>query len=188
MEEDQEHKYLNNVLLFRLAISNHLKNIAESVSTGEFLDILTLLKSKPNVAQKLHEAMIKELHDSMIEDLKNVLEEGNLRELLEKVAMLSDANSSVHEDAWRPPGNVTLHLRSLDAKEIQDASDQLAKQVNEIEEENTRLMEIVAKKRLKIFALRDSITQSLNSSPITIMLLQNRLEQLEKCIKMLDHK
>lgn len=44
--------------------------------------------------------MIKELQDGMIDDLENILSEGSLQESLEKVAKLSDADSSVYREAW----------------------------------------------------------------------------------------
>ncbi|XP_053973011.1 uncharacterized protein LOC128873447 [Hylaeus volcanicus] len=188
MEEVQEPEHPNNVLLFRLAISNNFKRIAESVSKEEFLDILTILKSKPKIVQKLHKALIKELYDSMTGDLEDILKEGSLQESLKKVAILSDESCSIHEDAWRPPGNVTLHLRSLDAEEIKKESKRLSKRVNEIEEENACLMKQITERRSRIFSLHDSITRSLSKTPITIDLLEKRLEQLEKCVKLLDHE
>ncbi|XP_031837753.2 uncharacterized protein LOC116429209 isoform X1 [Nomia melanderi] len=158
------------------------------LSKETFSDILTILKSKPNVAQKLHAAMIKELQDGMIDDLENILSEGSLQESLEKVAKLTDADSSVHGEAWRPPGNVALHLRSLDAQTIKEESELLEKQVNEMEEENATLMKNISDRRSKINALHDTITRSLNRTPNAIELLQNRLEYLEECLKFLEHE
>ncbi|CAK9806838.1 hypothetical protein ANTPLA_LOCUS5048 [Anthophora plagiata] len=188
MEEDQEHKHPNNILLFRLAISNNLKCIAESVSEDAFREILTILKSKPNIAQKLHKVMINELYDNMKDDLELILDEGSLKEGLEKIAKLSDANSSITEDAWRPPGNVSLHLRSLDAQVIKEESESLEKQVNRMEEENEALMKEIASRRLKINAINDSMVQCLNTSPIAIDLLEKRLEGLQKCVILLDNE
>ena len=188
MEEEQTYGHANNVLLFRLALSNSFKRIAESVSKDDFLDILPILKKKPNVAHKLHKAMSKALDDSMNEDLEDILNEGSLQPLLEKVSKLSDAESSVHEDAWRPPGNVNLHMRSLDAQMIKDETEQLAKRVHQMEEENAALIGEITEKRSKISALHDNVTRSLNRSPIAIDLLEKRLEHLEKCLKLLDHE
>ncbi|XP_076172513.1 uncharacterized protein LOC143149215 isoform X2 [Ptiloglossa arizonensis] len=187
MEKQQESESPNNVHLFRLAVSNNFKHIAESVSEEDFLDILTILRAKPKTGKKLHKAMVKELYDSMIDDLEDILKEGNLEEALKKVFILSDENSSIYEDAWRPPGNVTLHLRSLDAHVIKEHTEQLTKQVNELEKENALLVENITEKRSKIFALEDSISQLLRKAPIAIELLENRLEQLEKCQKLLCH-
>lgn len=88
----------------------------------------------------------------------------------------------------RPPGNVSLHLRSLDAQKIKEESELLEKRVNEIEEENAILMKEVTHKRTKIMAINDSITRSLNKSPIVLDLLEKRMEGLEKCITLLHHK
>ncbi|XP_076644766.1 polyamine-modulated factor 1 isoform X2 [Halictus rubicundus] len=188
MEEDQEHKYSNNAYLFRLGISNSFKSIAESVSMDAFSNILTILKSKPNVTQKLHAAMVKELHDGMIRDLEFILNDGHLQESLEKLQKLYDADLSLQEDAWRPPGNVALHLRSLDAQAIKEESVLLAERVVKMEEENAILMKDILEKRSKVSALHDTITQTLNRTPNTIELLQNRLEDLEECITLLEHE
>ncbi|KZC13657.1 hypothetical protein WN55_05210, partial [Dufourea novaeangliae] len=154
----------------------------------DFSNILTILKSKPNVAHKLHAAMIKELQDGMNDDLEDLLNEGSLQESLEKVSKLADADSSVQEDAWRPPGNVALHLRSVDAQRIKEESEKLEKQVNELEEENTILMTKISDKRSNILVLHDTITRSLSKTPNAVELLVKRLEQLEKCLKVLDHE
>ena len=188
MEEDQTYGHQNNILLFRLALSNSFKRIAESVSKDDFLDILPILKQNPNVAHKLHKAMSRALDESMNEELEDIFNEGSLEPLLEKISKLSDADSSVHENAWRPPGNVNLHMRSLDAQRIKDETDKLAKRVHEMEEENAALIGDITEKRSKISALHDNITRSLNKSPNAIDLLEKRLEHLEKCIKLLDHE
>lgn len=44
--------------------------------------------------------MSRALDDSMNEELEDILNEGSLEPLLEKVSKLSDADSSVHENAW----------------------------------------------------------------------------------------
>ncbi|KAF3423056.1 hypothetical protein E2986_13891 [Frieseomelitta varia] len=103
-----------------------------SVFEDAFVDILTILttlKLKPSIGQKLHKAMCTELTDNMNDDLEHILTEGSLQNGLEKVAKLIDADSSVSEDAWRPPGNVALHLRSLDAQKIKEESELLEKQI-----------------------------------------------------------
>ncbi|XP_017876204.1 uncharacterized protein LOC108622676 [Ceratina calcarata] len=188
MDEDQQQRIPNNVLLFRLAVSNSLKRIAELVSEEEFLKIFTIFKSKPGTAQKFHKAMCKELLDVMNDNLEEILTEGALQQELEKLAALTDANSSVKEDAWRPPGNVPLHLRSLDAQVMIEESETLEKRVNEIEKENAILMEQLSDKRLKVIAMNDKITRSLNKSPIVISLLEKRLRGLEECLSLIEHK
>ncbi|CAL7939777.1 unnamed protein product [Xylocopa violacea] len=188
MEESQEQKHPNNILLFGLAISNSFKCIAESVSQEDFQNMLTILKSKPSIVQKLHKTMVTELFETMNSDLNDILNEGSLREGMEKVAKLSDADSSITEDAWRPPGNVSLHLRSLDAHNIKEESKLLEIRVNDMEEENAVLMQKIADKRSKIIAMNDNITRSLSRSSIVTDLLQKRLEGLGKCLMLLDHE
>lgn len=79
-------------------------------------------------------------------------------------------------------------MRSLDAQRIKDETEQLAKRVQEMEEENAALIGEITEKRSKISALHDNIIRSLNKSPIAIDLLEKRLEHLEKCLKLLDHE
>ncbi|XP_043521002.1 uncharacterized protein LOC122534431 [Frieseomelitta varia] len=190
MADDQNQKNPNNVFLFRLAILNCFKRIAESVSEDAFVDILTILttlKLKPSIGQKLHKAMCTELTDNMNDDLEHILTEGSLQNGLEKVAKLIDADSSVSEDAWRPPGNVALHLRSLDAQKIKEESELLEKQVNLIEEENINLMKEIAEKRSSIMTMNDNMTESLNKSLSIMDSIRKRKEDLEKCLMLLEH-
>ncbi|OAD58501.1 hypothetical protein WN48_11233 [Eufriesea mexicana] len=162
---------------------------SKSFEPGDaFADILTILKSKPNIVQKLYKALCKELLDNMTEDLEDILREGSLQDGLEKVAKLIDLDSSVTEDAWRPPGNIFLHLRSLDAQIIKEESELLEKRVNEIEEENAILMKEVTHKRTEIMTINDSITRSLSRSSIVQDLLEKRMEGLEKCITLLHRE
>lgn len=87
----------------------------------------------------------------------------------------------------RPPGNVSLHLRSLDAQKIKEESALLEKQVNEMEQENAILMKRIAEKRSNIVAMNDSMIQSLNKSVNVIDSLKKRREWLEKCFVLLQH-
>lgn len=85
---------------FILRLINSLYRIFCS-SENEFLEILTILKSNPNTAQKLHKAMIKELYNSMNDDLEDILKEGSLQETLIKIAKLSEENTgSTNKHAW----------------------------------------------------------------------------------------
>lgn len=87
----------------------------------------------------------------------------------------------------RPPGNVSLHLRSLDAQKINEESALLEKQVNEMEEENAILMKRIAEKRSNIVTMNDGMIQSLNKSVNVIDSLRKRREWLEKCFVLLEH-
>lgn len=70
-------------------------------SENEFVEILTILKSNPSIAEKLHKAMIKELYNSMNNDLEAILKEGSLQDVLSKIAKLSEESTmSINEDAW----------------------------------------------------------------------------------------
>lgn len=154
----------------------------------DFSNILTILKLKPDTTQKLHAAMVQELRDGMNSDLDDLMNDGSLQDSLEKLEKLYDADLTMHGDAWRPPGDVTLHLRSLDAQVIKDESDLLAKRVVEMEQENATLMKDISEKRSKVSALHDTITQTLNRTPKAIELLENRLEDLQKCITFLEQE
>ncbi|EZA61867.1 hypothetical protein DMN91_005540 [Ooceraea biroi] len=187
MAEDEEAEGPNNVRLFRIAISNSLKNIAESVSESDFLEIFTVLKSKPSSVRKLHKTMTQELYSSMSRGLEDLLEEGSLRDAMTKIAKLSEeATVPDTEEAWRPPGDVTLHLRSLDAHKIKEASEQLEKQVIEMEGANEALMETIAESRSRICAINDNLTRVLDCAPTMLQRLQNTYEQLATCLKSIE--
>ncbi|KAL6255370.1 hypothetical protein P5V15_013708 [Pogonomyrmex californicus] len=189
MAEDEEADCPNNARLFRIAVSNNLRNIAESVSEDKFLEILTILKSNPSIAQKLHKAMIKELYNSMNDDLEDILKEGNLQETFRKITKLSEENiMSTNKDAWRPPGDVILHLRSLDAHKIKEATEELEKQVNKMERENVTLMKTIAENRSRIQATNDNVVRILNRAPVILKRLEDTCEQLTICLKTIENE
>ncbi|GAB1859672.1 Polyamine-modulated factor 1 [Camponotus japonicus] len=186
MAEAEEVDRPNNARLFQVAVTNSLRNISESVSENEFVDILPILKSKPSIAQKLHKALIKELYNGMSNDVENILKEGSLQDVLSKIAKLSEENTtSVNEDAWRPPGDVITHLRSLDAHKIKEATEELEKQVNEIEEENETLMKTITENRSRICATNDSMMRIFDRMPIILQELEKMYEELTNCHKMI---
>ncbi|XP_012538086.1 uncharacterized protein LOC105837670 [Monomorium pharaonis] len=190
MAEDEESHSSNNARLFRIAVSNSLQNIAESVSENEFLEILTILKSNPKVARKLHKAMVKELYNSMNNDLEDIMKEGSLQETLIKIAKLSEESATLsnEEHAWRPPGDVISHLRSLDAHRIKEATEELEKRVNEMERENEALMRTIAESRTRIRATNDNVMRILDRAPVILQRLEKTCEQLTTCIKMIENE
>ncbi|XP_070160795.1 uncharacterized protein [Polyergus mexicanus] len=186
MAEDEKADWPNNVRLFQIAVSNSFKNISESVSEDEFVKILPILKSKLNVAQKLHNALIKELYNSMNNDLESILKESNLQDVFSKIAQLSEESTTfVNEDVWRPPGNVIAHLISLDAHKIKEATEELEKQVNEIERENETLKKTIVENRSRICATNDRTMKILNHMPIILQELDKMYEELVTCHKMI---
>ncbi|XP_014485772.1 PREDICTED: uncharacterized protein LOC106750156 [Dinoponera quadriceps] len=187
MADEEEAECPNNAQLFRMAISHTFKNIAESVSEDEFVETLTILKSNPHTAKKLHKAMVEELYKSMNADLEAMLEEDTLQEALAKVARLSeDSTVSADKEAWRPPGDVALHLRSLDAYTIRQATEELEKRVNEMERENETLMKSIAESRSRICATDDSVRKILDHAPVVLQRLENTYQQLTTCIRAID--
>ncbi|XP_029662930.1 uncharacterized protein LOC115235352 [Formica exsecta] len=186
MAEDEKADWPNNVRLFQIAVSNSLRNISESVSEDEFVEILPILKSKPSVAQKLHNALIKELYNSMNNDLESILKESDLQDVFSKIAQLSEeSTTSVNEDVWRPPGNVITHLISLDAHKVKEATEELEKEVNEIERENETLKKTIVENRSRICATNDRMMKILNHTPIILQELNKMYEELVTCHKMI---
>ncbi|XP_072764407.1 uncharacterized protein [Anoplolepis gracilipes] len=186
MAEDEQADWPNNARLFQIAISNNFKNISESVSENEFVEILPILKSKPSVVQRLHKTLIKELYNSMNNDLESILKEGSLQDVLSKIAKLSEeSTTSINEVAWRPPGNVITHLISLDAHKIKEATEELEKQVNEVEKENKTLMKTIAENRSRIRATNDNMIKILDNTPIILQELEKMYEELVACHKMI---
>ncbi|KYN08313.1 Polyamine-modulated factor 1, partial [Cyphomyrmex costatus] len=157
-------------------------------SENEFLEALTILKSNPNIARKLHKAMIKELYSSMNNDLEDILKEGSLQEAFTKITKLSEENTSANEHAWRPPGDVTSHLRSLDAHKIKEATEELEEQVNEMERENETLMRTIAESRSRIRATNDNVMRILNCAPNILQRLEKTCKQLATCLETIENE
>ncbi|KAL0117415.1 hypothetical protein PUN28_010326 [Cardiocondyla obscurior] len=189
MAEDEEADYSNNARLFRIAVSNVLRSVAGSVSENEFLEIFTILKSKPKIVQKLHKAMVKELYDSMNDDVEEIIKEGDLQENLTKLAKLSEESTKFdNKQAWRPPGDVKAHMRSLDAHKIKEVTEKLEKQVNEIERENKDLMKTIVESRSRIRATNDNVMRILNCAPVVMQQLENTCKELATSLERLENE
>jgi len=151
----------------------------------------------------------------MNDDLEAILKEGSLQETLTKIAKLSEESTmSANKHAWlvdslenrfvieyeynpsfeshrdyrRPPGDITKHLRSLDAHKIKEATEELEKRVNEMERENETLMRTIVESRSRIRTRNDNVTRILNRAPIMLQRLENTCEQLSTCLKMIENE
>lgn len=123
----------------------------------------------------------------MNNDLEDIWKEGSLQEAFTKIAKLSEeSTTSANERAWRPPGDVTSHLRSLDAHEIKKGTEELEKQVNELERENKALMRTIAESRSRIRATNDNVMRILNCAPAMLQRLDDTCEQLATCLKTIE--
>jgi len=76
-------------------------------------------------------------------------------------------------------------LRSLDAHKIKEATEELEKQVNEIEEENETLMKTITENRSRICATNDSMMRIFDRMPIILQELEKMYEELTNCHKMI---
>lgn len=79
-------------------------------------------------------------------------------------------------------------MRSLDAHKIKEATEDLEKQVNDIESENDNLMKIISEKRSKILTTNDNVTGILNRSSDILQQLQQTYKSLTDCIKIIENK
>lgn len=133
--------------------------------------------------------MIKELYNSMNNDLADILKEGSLQETFAKIAKLTEESTmAANERAWRPPGDVTAHLRSLDAHKIKEATEELEKRVNEMERENETLMKTISESRSRIRATNNNVMRILNDAPVILQRLENTCEQLATCLKTIENE
>ncbi|XP_020286003.1 uncharacterized protein LOC109855805 isoform X2 [Pseudomyrmex gracilis] len=187
MAEDGEAGCPNNARLFQIAVTNSLRNIAESVSENEFLEILTILKSNPSTAKKLHKAMMNELFKSMSNDLNDIMKDNSLQDAFAKIEkFLDESTVSSNEDAWRPPGDITAHMRSLDAHKITEATEELEIRVNQMERENEILMETIAKGRSRVRVANDNMKRISDRASVALQTLEKTREQLATCLKAID--
>ncbi|XP_011141334.2 uncharacterized protein LOC105184321 [Harpegnathos saltator] len=184
MADDEQAGCSNNAQLFRIAISHSLRSIAESVSEDEFVEILSLTTLKSKTAKKLHQAMVQELYRGMNGDLEAMLDKGALQDAFIKAAKLSeDSMTSADENAWRPPGDVALHLRSLDVHTIKKATEELEERLNEVERENDTLIKTIADSRLRIRTANNNVAKILDYAPVILQRLEKTYEQLTTCLR-----
>ncbi|XP_012272639.1 polyamine-modulated factor 1 [Orussus abietinus] len=177
----------NNVLLFRAALSNGMKSTAESVSESAFLDTFTILKRRPGVTRKLYKILVQSLQECMEADLKEIFSEENLINALAKVNGLSEeAIVPPDRSAWRPPGNVEEHLRSLDAARIKEECVSLEKRLNDMEAENEVLMNDVTERRSKLQALDEKMTLTLSKNAIALPRMLKSIADLEECMNIIE--
>ncbi|EFN77653.1 hypothetical protein EAI_12082, partial [Harpegnathos saltator] len=66
----------------------------------------------------------------------------------------------------RSPGDVALHLRSLDVHIIKKATEELKKRMNEIERKNEILMKTIAESRSRIRAANNNVAKILDHVPV----------------------
>ncbi|XP_015178582.1 PREDICTED: uncharacterized protein LOC107067505 [Polistes dominula] len=187
--EKEEVSAANNALLFRLAVTKSFKNIAESVSEEEFRELTIVKKrSSSSLCRKLHKAMIDELLKRMNDELEEIYQEGSLEAGLKKVSKLSEeaVNSTNDQTVWRPPGNVELHLRSLDAEKIKAENEKLEKWLIEKENENAILMKKLTDDRAKLCATNDRVANILHRAPIIQEYLENQVEEVQHLLQVME--
>lgn len=83
---------------------------------------------------------------------------------------------------------MTSHLRSLDAHKIKEATEELEKQVNEMERENETLMRTISQSRSRIRATNDNVMRILDRAPVILQRLEKTCEQLATCLKTIDNE
>lgn len=86
----------------------------------------------------------------------------------------------------RPPGNVKVHLRSLDAEKIKMECEKLEKWLTEIENENTMLMKKLTNNRAKVYTINNRIAKILHHAPMIQERLENQVEQLQHLLQVLE--
>ncbi|XP_014610056.1 PREDICTED: uncharacterized protein LOC106789974 [Polistes canadensis] len=188
---EKEDSQANNALLFWLAITKSFKNISESVSKEDFLELLTIVKkqSSSSVCRKLHKAMIDELFKKMNNELEEIYQEGSLEAGLKKLSKLSkEAVNSTNDETvvWRPPGNIESHLRSLDVEKIKAENEKLEKWLIEKENENAILMKKLTDDRAKICAINDRVAKVLHRAPIIQEWLENQVGEMQHLLQVLE--
>lgn len=177
----------NSVVLFRLGISKIFKNIATSVSDEEFTELLTVIKEKPSVGRKLHKAMIDELFNRMNDELEEIVQEGSLENgLIELHKLTQEKNNVNNEIAWRPPGDVKLHVRSFDAEKIKTETEKLEELVTGLEQKNDTLMKKIADSRTQINAMSERMARNLCRAPMIQEHLENQVKQLQRLLEALE--
>lgn len=87
----------------------------------------------------------------------------------------------------RPPGNVNLHLRSLDAEKMVKQCEDLESYIRKIEEENKELKKQVTKRRKSIQTVSDHMKQLLNM-PFKLSELENTVKFNQECAEKLYDK
>lgn len=84
----------------------------------------------------------------------------------------------------RPPGNVNLHLRSLDAEKMLKQCENLESYICKIEKENETLKNQVKKRRKSIQSVGDHMKQLL-SMPFKLSELENTVKFNQECAEKL---
>ncbi|XP_014205446.1 uncharacterized protein LOC106637248 [Copidosoma floridanum] len=175
----------NNLLMFRAALSNSFQDIAKCVSEEEFLNIFTMLESKKSLVKKLHKVMEEDLLEVMEQDLQEIVTDECLVEGMKTLSKLSE-ETTVPSDIklWRPPGDVNLHLRSLDAEKIKNECEKLESYIISLKTENKVLVEKVTRKRENIQRIHDHMKQLLNM-PFKLSELENTAKLNRECVEKL---
>ncbi|XP_011496893.1 PREDICTED: uncharacterized protein LOC105361416 [Ceratosolen solmsi marchali] len=188
MSQVYESNFLpNNLLMFKAAISKSFEDISKCVSEEKFLEILTILESKPGVVKRLHKVMENNLFNTLQMDLEVLVKEECMVEGMNKLShLIEETIIPLNVKVWRPPGDVNLHLRSLDADKIKKECESLEVHINKLEKENEELMNKIAERRGNIQSIQQNMKQLLNM-PFKISELENTYKFNQECIEKLNN-
>ncbi|XP_063993238.1 uncharacterized protein LOC135170942 [Diachasmimorpha longicaudata] len=185
----------DNTLPLRAALSSIFESIGDSVSEKQFAECQSYLRSKlpeskfNSVIQKLHEKIKNDLRDRMNEELEGMMTEESLASGLGKLKqLLMETPYSPEEIAWRPPGDVPLHLRTFDVAKMDEETERLTELVDDLENENNHLVNVLTRKREKILAHDKKIRKSMKIGADSVMRLEKTRDKVQKYVDELEEQ
>ncbi|XP_066601104.1 uncharacterized protein [Prorops nasuta] len=160
-----------------------MSNVSPNLS-DEFIRILDVLKNCKRNSAKMHKTMMKVLYESIVNDVHDILEEDDMESKLNKAITAFEDSERPNElppdyKAWRPPGDVKLHMRTLDVTVMKEESAKLEEQITNMENENSSLMQRLIDKRSQIDTLNKKITRIINLFPSAVLEMRNTEKELQ---------
>ncbi|XP_043466651.1 uncharacterized protein LOC122501335 [Leptopilina heterotoma] len=177
----------NNEIIFEKAVTEVFKRISETVNEEEFRKILTIPSTINSKSKKFSKIFTDELNRSMngtLDDIKS--KEGSLTEGFVKLSNITEGIITPINYAWRPPGDVKLHLRSHNFEKVVNECEILERQISEIQMKNEEKLKKLSESQKEIDSLQEKTTYWLNRSKSDVPYMQEIIDTLEKYISSID--
>lgn len=153
-----------DVQLFRVRMRGIFEKTVACISIDRFEEIYgAALQGRQSRTKHLHEIWQATALDAMVKELNEAIVEENLDEKLkERARIIEECQADNGTIAWRPPGNPTEHVRSLDMKEKIKRKKQLEDFVNSKEVEVEQLKREVSAGRMHVCQLENILDDKVN--------------------------
>ncbi|KDR09640.1 uncharacterized protein LOC110838588 [Zootermopsis nevadensis] len=153
-----------HVQLFRVRMRGVFEKIMTGVSLEKFEEIYeAVLQGRLSCAGRLHTIWTSTALEGMVKELDEVIIEENVNDKLKQLAEITEECQQDRGTlAWRPPANLSEHVRSFDMKEKIKRRNEFEAFVSDKEAEVEKLKREVSDGRMRVWKLENVLNEQLN--------------------------